>query len=139
MDRPHTFINVAMTMDGKIDTFERQGATISSSHDKTRVDELRAASDAILVGGNTLLDEDPRLVVKSETLRAERVARGLAPNPAKVGVATIADLNADSQFLNSGPARLVIFTTAQTSKQNLEALRRRGVEVFVDEGTRVDL
>src|SRR5262245_634750 len=116
MDRPYTFINVAMTADGKIDTFERKGAAISSAADKARVDQLRAASDAILVGGNTLLDEDPKLTVKSEALRAERVGRGLAPNPVKVGVATIADLKPDSRFLNSGPARLVIFTTTQTSK-----------------------
>jgi 2,5-diamino-6-(ribosylamino)-4(3H)-pyrimidinone 5'-phosphate reductase len=139
MDRPYTFINVAMTTDGKIDTFERRGATISSSGDKARVDELRAASDGILVGGNTLLDEDPKLTVKSETLRAERVARGLAPNPVKVGVATIAELKPESQFLNAGPARLVIFTTTQASKANLEGLRARGVELFVHEGTRVDL
>ena len=30
MDRPFVFINVAMTADGKIDTFQRKGAAISS-------------------------------------------------------------------------------------------------------------
>ena len=81
MNRPYTYVNVAMTADGKIDTFERKGSAISSPRDKERVDILRAESDAILVGGRTLLDEDPKLTVKSEALRAERVARGLAPNP----------------------------------------------------------
>ena len=38
MERPFVFINVAMTADGKIDTFERKGASISSQHDKERVD-----------------------------------------------------------------------------------------------------
>ena len=46
MNRPYTFINVAMTADGKIDTFERSGSAISSKWDKQRVDELRAAADA---------------------------------------------------------------------------------------------
>jgi len=81
MNRPYVFINVAMTADGKIDTFERKGATISSQRDKERVDQLRAESDAVMVGGKTLLDEDPKLTVKSEVLRAERVARGLSPIP----------------------------------------------------------
>ena len=139
MDRPYTYINVAMTADGKIDTFERKGSAISSQRDRERVDKLRAESDAILVGGLTLLDEDPKLTVKSEALQAERVARGLPPNPAKVGVTTIADLKTDSNFLNIGNARVVIFTTNQTSKGNLEFLSTRGVEVFVHEDQRVDL
>ena len=85
MNRQFVFINVAMTADGKIDTFERKGAAISSPLDKQRVDRLRAGSDAVMVGGRTLLDEDPKLTVKSELLRAERVARGWTPNPVKVG------------------------------------------------------
>ena len=72
MNRPYTFINVAMTADGKIDTFERKGAAISSKRDKQRVDELRAAADGILVGGKTLLEESPKLTVKSEALREDR-------------------------------------------------------------------
>src|SRR5512135_3135778 len=119
MNRPFVFINVAMTADGKIDTFERKGAAISSPRDKERVDRLRASADAIMVGGKTLLGEDPKLTVKSETLRAERVARGLSPNPVKVGVVTEANLKADSQFLNTGPAEIVIFTTRRTSKEHL--------------------
>ena len=139
MDRPFTSINVAMTADGKIDTFERKGAAISSARDKERVDRLRASTDGVLVGGSTLLHEDPRLTVRSEALRAERVARGLAPNPAKVGVATNATLRADSEFLTAGPARVVIFTTARTSKDHLAALRASGAELFVDAEPRVDL
>ena len=57
MNQPYTFINIAMTADGKIDTFERKGAAISSKRDKERVDQLRALADGILVGGRTLLDE----------------------------------------------------------------------------------
>ena len=139
MNRPYTYINVAMTADGKIDTFERKGSTISSPRDKERVDKLRASSDAVLVGGRTLLDEDPNLTVKSEELRAERVARGLAPNPVKVGVATVANILPDSNFLKSGPARVVIFTTKQTSNDQLSSLRSCGVEIFTHQGPRVDL
>ncbi|MCJ7434804.1 MAG: dihydrofolate reductase family protein [Anaerolineales bacterium] len=139
MNRPFVFINVAMTADGKIDTFERKGAAISSLKDKERVDKLRAESDAILVGGRTLLDEDPKLIVKSESLRAERLARGLSANPIKVGVATKADVKLDSNFLIIGRARIVIFTTHQTSMKQLNLLRAHPAEVFVHETPRVDL
>ncbi len=139
MNRPYTFINVAMTADGKIDTFERKGSAISSRRDKERVDQLRAAADGILVGGKTLLDEQPKLTVKSEALREGRVQRGAPPNPVKVGVATIADISPDSDFIKAGPARVVIFTTSQTSITKLESLRTLGVEVYVEDSPRVDL
>jgi 2,5-diamino-6-(ribosylamino)-4(3H)-pyrimidinone 5'-phosphate reductase len=139
MNRPFVFINVAMTADGKIDTFKRRGAAISSPRDKERVDQLRAGADAVMVGGRTLLDEDPRLTVKSEALRDERVAGGLSPNPMKVGVVTEAKIKPDSQFLNAGPADIVIFTTRRTSKRYLSLLTSRHVDVYADDAERVNL
>jgi 2,5-diamino-6-(ribosylamino)-4(3H)-pyrimidinone 5'-phosphate reductase len=139
MNRPFVFINIAMTADGKIDTIERKGAAISSQRDKERVDQLRADADAIMVGGRTLLDEDPKLTVKSEALRAERIARGLSPNPIKVGIVTQANIKADSEFLNASPADIVIFTTQQTSKEHLALLEAQNVKVYVDETPKVDL
>ena len=139
MERPFVFINVAMTADGKIDTIARRGAAISSPRDKERVDQLRAASDAVMVGGRTLLDEDPKLTVKSETLRAGRAQRGLAPNPIKAGIVTEANIKPHSKFLHAGAARVVIFTTHRTSRDQLEFLRSQGADVYVDPQDRVDL
>jgi 2,5-diamino-6-(ribosylamino)-4(3H)-pyrimidinone 5'-phosphate reductase len=139
MNRPFVFINVAMTADGKIDTFERRGAAISSQRDKERVDRLRASADAIMVGGRTLIDEDPKLTVKSDMLREERAARGLSPNPMKVGIVTKANIKADSNFLNAGPADIVIFTTHQTSKEHLARLKAQRVDVYMDDADKVYL
>lgn len=139
MNRPYTFINVAMTADGKIDTFERKGSAISSAKDKQRVDELRAAADGILVGGKTLLEEQPKLTVKSEALREGRIRQGRSPNPIKVGAATVADIQTDLDFIKAGDSRKVIFTTSQTSNSKLEQLRALGVDVFVEDAPRVDL
>jgi len=137
--RPYVHINLAMTVDGKIDTIERGGATISSKRDKERVDQMRADTDAVMVGGRTLLDEHPKLTVKSAQLRAQREARGLPPNPDKVGIVSNAALEPASDFLVVGPARVVIITTHKTSKKQLEFLRERGVELFVHNTERVDL
>ncbi len=139
MNRPYTFINVAATADGKIDTFERKGAAISSKRDKERVDQLRAGADAILVGGKTLLGELPKLTVKSEALREGRIKRGVPPNPIKVGVVTVADIPLESDFIKAGPARVVIFTTSQTSISQLEILRMNGLEVYTHDESQVDL
>ena len=139
MNRPYVHINVAMTADGKIDTFERKGTVISSPSDKERVDKLRAESHAVLVGGHTLLHEDPKLTVKSEALRAGRVEVGLPPNPAKVGIVSCADFRPNSNFLHSGPARIFIFTTTKTDPAQIEMLHAGHVEVFIHAGERVNL
>ncbi len=139
MDRPFVRMNVAVTADGKIDTFERRGAALSSVRDKERVDRLRADSDAVMVGGRTLHDEDPKLTIKSGVLRAAREAKGLSPNPAKVGIASRLELEPDSNFLTAGPARKMLFTTSQTPESQLTLIRTSGAEVFVLEGEHVDL
>ena len=132
-------INVAASVDGKIDTVERHGAAISSAADRERVDRLRAEVDAVMVGGRTLLEEDPRLVVRSAELRAERVARGAPPNPAKVGVVSRATLRPDARFLSHGPARIILCVPASTPESELQPLRARGVEVVCHGRGRVDL
>ncbi|MBV9325230.1 MAG: dihydrofolate reductase family protein [Chloroflexi bacterium] len=113
--RPYVIINVAASADGKIDTVARRGAAISSERDRLRVDALRASVDAVMVGSRTLHDEDPRLTVKSDALRAERVGRGLPENPAKVAIASHLDLAPDCRFLTSGPSRVILFVPRAVS------------------------
>ena len=132
-------VNIAMTLDGKIDNVARQGAKISSNADWERVDQLRAAHDAILVGGNTLLTEDPRLTVKSAQLRADRIARGLASDPAKVGIVSQSALSAKSRFLTDGSSEVFLFTSERTTPEQLALLGAAGAKVFVLGKTRVDL
>ncbi len=137
--RPHVILNVAVTADGKTDTMKREGANISSVEDMARVDQLRAEVDAVMVGGRTLLDNDPRLTVKSEALRSLRIARGLDPNPVKVGVVTRAVLKPRCRFLTYGPARVIIFTTSQTPTAEVEFLQAQGVKLFIMGEKKVDL
>ncbi|MFC1996858.1 2,5-diamino-6-(ribosylamino)-4(3H)-pyrimidinone 5'-phosphate reductase [Chloroflexota bacterium] len=137
--KPYVIINVAMTADGKIDTYERQGSQISSQDDWQRVDRLRAESDAVMVGGRTLIEEDPRLTVKSPELQRERIAHNLAENPVKVGVVSEARLSPESRFIQDGPAQVMIFTTEKTSKEQVKSLKEAGVEVFITGEQRVEL
>jgi 2,5-diamino-6-(ribosylamino)-4(3H)-pyrimidinone 5'-phosphate reductase len=139
-ERPFVILNVAMTVDGKIDTAARRGAAISSPRDRERVDRLRSESDAVMVGGRTLLGDDPKLTVKSPALRDGRRARGLDENPIKVGVLSdAARLRSDCQFLTAGPARVFLYTTQQTGAVQLARLRESGVSVFVVGERHVDL
>lgn len=146
MPRPFVFINTAVTADGKIDTVERAGATISSAYDKVRVQRLRAESDAIMVGGHTLLREDPGLTVKSDELRAWRISQGLPENPAKVGVVSKIEASKvglaipdKGKFLTAGGARAILFTSEQTQPEQIARLQDQGAEIYIVGENRVDL
>ncbi|MEI7648565.1 MAG: dihydrofolate reductase family protein, partial [Methanomicrobiales archaeon] len=67
--RPYVVVNVAMSADGKISTRERRQVKISGAQDFSRVDKLKAGSDAVMVGIGTVLADDPSLTVKSEECR----------------------------------------------------------------------
>jgi 2,5-diamino-6-(ribosylamino)-4(3H)-pyrimidinone 5'-phosphate reductase len=135
---------MAMTADGKIDTVARSGARISGAADTVRVDRLRAGADAILVGGHTLLSEDPRLTVHDPELVAARVRDGRPPQPAKVGVISHIALSGphalrpQGGFLGGG-GRVFLCTTTRTAAATVGALERRGAQVVVAGDQRVDL
>ena len=119
--RPFIFINTAMTADGKISTIGRRQVKISNDLDMERVDKLRAGSDAVLVGAKTAVGDDPKLTVKSEKLRKERIKHGLPENPIKVtlGSVSINDLEVNSDFMSHGNSEKIIFATKKNkSRQN---------------------
>jgi 2,5-diamino-6-(ribosylamino)-4(3H)-pyrimidinone 5'-phosphate reductase len=64
MSRPYIIINCAMSVDGKIALPTRVQTRISDEEDMRRVYELRASCDAILVGVETVLSDDPSLSVR---------------------------------------------------------------------------
>jgi 2,5-diamino-6-(ribosylamino)-4(3H)-pyrimidinone 5'-phosphate reductase len=137
---------MAVTADGKIDTVARQGARISGPSDSVRVDRLRADADAVMVGGKTLLREDPRLTVRDATLSQQRVREGRPGQPMKVGIAsrvgppgTSHGLPRASRFLTEGGGHVVVCTTTRSDPVALDWLRAEGAEVLVDEADRVDL
>jgi 2,5-diamino-6-(ribosylamino)-4(3H)-pyrimidinone 5'-phosphate reductase len=138
-NRPFTHVNVAMTIDGKLDSYLRTGATISSQTDRDRVDRLRARMDAILVGGRTLIQEDPKLTVRSPELRRERQALGMDEHPAKVGVVTIAEIKPDGDYMTAGTARKLIYTTDCTTPEQASILETSGAKVFFLGTDSVDL
>ena len=137
--RPHIFVNIAASADGKIDTVARRGAQISSPDDWERVDRLRASSDAIMVGGKTLVSEDPRLEIRSEILRLQRIKLGKPENPIKVAVVSQADFREGSRFLNRSGSRVIIFTTRRTPASLISKLEQVGAELYVLGENRVDL
>ena len=66
MSRPYVIINCAMSADGKIASPSGKQLRISNEEDIKRMYNLRNSCDAVLVGINTILSDNPKLTVKDE-------------------------------------------------------------------------
>ena len=61
--KPHVILSAAISIDGKIAT--RTGnSKLSSNEDLRRLHKLRTKVDAIIIGKNTLMRDDPLLTVR---------------------------------------------------------------------------
>jgi 5-amino-6-(5-phosphoribosylamino)uracil reductase len=78
---------------------------LSDAADLDQVDELRARSDAILVGAQTVRSDNPRLQ-PSAARQQQRIASGLPASLLKVTVTGTGDLDPASRFF-TGDAPLV--------------------------------
>ena len=106
--RPYVTLSCAMSIDGYLDSAGPRRLALSNAADFDRVDEVRAGSDAILVGAETVRRDDPRLLVRDAARRQSRLAAGRPDSPVKVTVTSSADLSPGAAFFTTGQsARLV--------------------------------
>ncbi|MFD6104061.1 RibD family protein, partial [Nocardia salmonicida] len=100
-------LSVAASLDGYIDDASARRLLLSNTADFDRVDQIRAESDAILIGAQTLRTDNPRLLVNSAERRAARVAAGKPEYPVKVTVTDSGDLDPHLRFWHTGGDKLV--------------------------------
>jgi len=121
-DRPYVTLSCAMSIDGFLDSARPRRLAMSNDEDFDRVDQLRAESDAIMVGASTVRRDDPRLLVRSDDRRLQRVAAGRAASPAKVTVTASGDLPADSAFFTVGEVDKLVYCPRESAPRIGEQL-----------------
>ena len=131
--RPYVHVNVAMSADGKLSTRERRQVKISGSSDFTRVDMIKAESDAIMVGIGTVLADDPSLTVKSPALVAERLENGKDENPVRIVVDSRARTPIDAAILHKGKGERIIACSLQADTEKKEALSQYATVIVAGE------
>ena len=130
--KPYVILNSAMTLDGKIAT--RTGSSeISGPEDLLRVHKIRKELDAIMVGINTLLADDPRLTV-------HKVSSDKSDNPLRVVADSKAMTPLNFRILND-EAPTIIAVSQKASEEKVKALKQVGenVDVVLAGEDRVDL
>ncbi|MEU6285047.1 dihydrofolate reductase family protein [Streptomyces sp. NPDC047028] len=114
--RPYVVLSAAMSVDGYLDDTSPERLRLSNAPDFDRVDQVRAESDAILIGANTMRRDNPRLLVNSDERRAQRIADGKSEYPLKVTVTASGDLSADLKFWHHGGDKLVVTVDSAVEK-----------------------
>ncbi len=127
--KPHVILNAAMTLDGKMAT-KTGSSEISDKEDLLRVHELRKEVDAIMVGINTVLIDDPKLTV-------HKIIANNEDNPIRVVVDSRARTPLSSRILNSDAPTVVVVTEVASSVRVGELNEK--AEVMVCGKKRVDL
>lgn len=119
-ERPYVVVKTAMTLDGKIATKNGDSQWVSSPSARRLVHRWRRETDAILVGVNTVLRDNPRLTPRN--------GRG-----GKMPLRVVMDASGRTSVANQVvrvPPRTLVMTTRRASSSRLCSLRRRGVEVW---------
>jgi riboflavin-specific deaminase-like protein len=105
--RPHVLLSAAISLDGHLDDTSGDRLLLSNSDDFDRVDEVRAQSDAILIGAGTIRADNPRLLVNSPARRAARLAQGRPEYPLKVTITASGNLDPALKFWHHGQDKLI--------------------------------
>jgi 5-amino-6-(5-phosphoribosylamino)uracil reductase len=136
VDRPYVLLSCAVSLDGYIDDSSDGQLRLSDDADIDRVDELRACSDAILVGAETVRADDPVLLLRSVARRDARIASGRSPDPARVVISGSGNLDPAARMFATGANRIVYVSSGSLAT----ARERLGAKADVaDAGDPVDL
>jgi len=136
-ERPYTLLSCGMSIDGYLDNASEDRLLLSNTRDLDRVDEERAACDAILVGATTIRHDNPRLLVKAASRRRRRVSLGLPPHPVKVTVTAHGDLDPCSRFFATGDVEKIVYCASDAVRRTRARLGQ--VATVVDGGRPVDV
>lgn len=124
-----------MSVDGYIDDASAERLRLSDAADFDRVDQVRADSDAILIGAETVRRDNPRLLVDSADRRAARIGAGKPEFPLKITVTASGALDPGLRFWHHGGAKLV-YTTEAGAARLADSLS--GLAEVVSLGTELD-
>ncbi|MCL6436250.1 MAG: bifunctional diaminohydroxyphosphoribosylaminopyrimidine deaminase/5-amino-6-(5-phosphoribosylamino)uracil reductase RibD [Leptolyngbyaceae cyanobacterium HOT.MB2.61] len=117
--RPLGILKYAMTLDGKIAASTGHSAWVTSPTARSVVHQLRGACDAVVVGGNTVRQDNPLLTSRQEL-----------HTPLRVVMSRSLNLPADAHLWDTTVAPTLVVTEPRSNPELRVLLRERGVEVI---------
>lgn len=118
--RPLGILKYAMTLDGKIATDSGHSTWVSSETSRHYVHHLRAGCEAVVIGGNTLRQDNPHLTSHHPDL----------PNPLRVVMTQNLDVPTAAILWDTSVAPTLVVTQMGANPAMQTRLRDRGVEIL---------
>ena len=126
---PYVILSAAISIDGKIST-NIGDSKLSSTSDTIRLHKLRSKVDAILIGKNTLLQDNPLLTV--------RYTKG--KNPIRIILDSTGSIPTNSRIIKtSNDVQTIIAVSKKINKKNLLRLQKLPVEVIISGENSINL
>lgn len=117
--RPMGILKYAMTLDGKIATSFGHSAWVTSQEARSEVHQLRSSCDAVIVGGNTVRQDNPHLT--SHQLGGH--------NPLRVVMSRRLNLPENARLWQTAEAPTLVLTEVGANPYFQDLLLKQGVEV----------
>ncbi|MED4227233.1 bifunctional diaminohydroxyphosphoribosylaminopyrimidine deaminase/5-amino-6-(5-phosphoribosylamino)uracil reductase RibD [Neobacillus cucumis] len=123
--KPFVTLKAATTLDGKTATHTASSKWITSADARRDVHQLRSENMAILVGVNTVIEDNPELT--------SRIPNGR--NPIRVILDSSLRIPLDAKVVTDQQAATWVFTSENYDKEQRQHLEDLGIPVFVTSGS----
>jgi len=139
---PYVTLKYAMTLDGKIASASGDSRWVSGPESRELVQDIRSRSDAIMVGSETALSDNPLLNIREPVL--SRRGGFAHPQPIRVVVDSRARLSLMAAMLDEGKGLggpVIVAATDDAPRRKVMELADAGAEVvqFAAKDSRVPL
>jgi 2,5-diamino-6-(ribosylamino)-4(3H)-pyrimidinone 5'-phosphate reductase len=123
MYRPYVILGGFMSVDGKTAPTNRKGRTFTPLLDEKlliRLHRIRADVDAVLVGAETVIQDNPKLTV--------RAVQG--NNPLRVVLDSLLRTSLESHIYKTEDAQTILAVCQNAPKDKISQLKKKGVEIL---------
>jgi diaminohydroxyphosphoribosylaminopyrimidine deaminase/5-amino-6-(5-phosphoribosylamino)uracil reductase len=120
---PFVTAKFAMSLDGRIATHTGESRWITSDEARAMVHSLRHAHDAILVGANTVLRDDPNLTT--------RLPGGGGRSPLRIVVDSRLRVSPEARVFQQESGDVLLATSDRARGDRLREFERRGIAAVV--------
>ncbi len=131
--RPYAAINVVSSLDGKATLGGRAGG-IGTGFDHNLMRRVRAATDLVLVGANTLRAENINFCL-TEELQRRRVVQGKSPAPLAAVLSASGDLPLDRTFFQSKEFESIVFVSGRADPRRVQEMEKYARVIVVGQDT----
>jgi diaminohydroxyphosphoribosylaminopyrimidine deaminase/5-amino-6-(5-phosphoribosylamino)uracil reductase len=125
---PFVTVKAAMTLDGKIATARGESKWITGEKARAYGMKLRQGADAILVGINTILADDPSLTMRSAQRPKAKVQR---PRLRRIVLDSLARTPLSAKVVSDGHAALTTIVVGESAPKNRVVALAKRVNVLV--------